>query len=442
MGHFNTPKNFVPGGISRFVCNWGALTGDPWVVDTVLGVKIPFQEVPVQAREPYPYRLSAEEQMIMAGEVSKLEQKGVIERVLPEQGHFISNVFLRPKPNLDLTELNKFVPYEHFKMTSLQTAIDMLRQDCWMGSVDLKDAYYSVGVHTEYRKFLRFYWNNQLYQFVAMPNGLACAPRIFTKLLTPIFSVLREEGVECFPYIDDSFVVADSKEECQTGIQKLCRKLDTLGLVVHEEKSVLEPTRDLVFLGFHLNSEIMLITPTQDKKDKFVRAATKVLGTQEVSIREMAGLIGLMVAYSVGVQYGAAHYKQAEREKSQALERCKGNFDGRMTVSEKVRQDIHWWLHNIPVAQKQVRDSAPEIEICTDASLEGWGAHRGETTAGGRWREEELGLHINILELKAILFGLKSLCPEENSHIRVLTDNRVIPCQFNQALPHFVLDFL
>ena len=28
----------------------------------------------------------------------------------------------------------------------------------------------------------------------------------------------------------------------------------------------------------------------------------------------------------------------------QALERCKGNVDGRMAISEKGRRDIHWWL--------------------------------------------------------------------------------------------------
>ena len=40
---------------------------------------------------------------------------------------------------LDLTDLNKLMAYDHFKMTSLHTAVEMMRPGCWMGSVDLKD---------------------------------------------------------------------------------------------------------------------------------------------------------------------------------------------------------------------------------------------------------------------------------------------------------------
>ena len=70
-------------------------------------------------------------------------------------------------------------------------------------------------VAQEEREFLRFLWEGQMFQFVALPNGLASAPRIFTKILTPLYAKLREIGHECFPYIDNSFVVADTVEKCQ-----------------------------------------------------------------------------------------------------------------------------------------------------------------------------------------------------------------------------------
>ena len=34
--------------------------------------------------------------------------------------------------------------------------------------------------------------------------------------------------------------------------------------------------------------------------------------------------------------------------------------------------------------------------------------------------------HVNILELKAILFGLKSLCDQAGVHVRVMTDNTTV----------------
>ena len=56
--------------------------------------------------------------------------------------------------------------------------------------------------------------------------------------------------------------------------------------------------------------------------------------------------------------------------------------------------------------------------LTTDASLLGWGAVHQKITTGGHWAVEESKFHINVLELMAILFGLKSLLPEiANSHI-------------------------
>ena len=404
------------------------MSNDPWVLSVVQGAGIPLIGLPEQDRIPFPYRLTPVEAEAMDGELLKMEKKGIIEEAAFEEGQVISNIFLRAKSSggyrviLDLTEFNKAVQYEHFKMTSLQTAVDMLRQDCWMGSVDLKDAYYSVPIAVEFRKFLRFMWKGRLLQFVGMPNGLSSAPRLFTKLLTPVFAGLREQGHECFPYIDDSFVVADSSEECLETLTALCEGLDSLGFVVHLEKSVLAPTTKLTFLGFELNSEEMTVGLTLDKKEKFQRAAKEVLDKKACRIREIAGLVGLMVAYSPAVMYAGAHIKPLEIDKNEALAKSRGDFDGWMEISNLAESDIEWWLghlHN----KERVRVDSPSFEVFTDASQLGWGAHRGETTAGGRWTEEETQDHINVLELKAILFGLKSLCHETGAHLRVMTDN-------------------
>ena len=197
---------FKVGQIADKLSEWKKLSSDPWLLENVKGVKLPFIETPYQEREPSPYRLSKEEM---------------------EFSEIISNVFLRGNKDgghrliLDLTWLNLHLEYEHFKMRSLQTAKDLMRKECWLGSIDLKDAYYSVPVHVEYRKYLRFRWKGRLMQFKVLPNGLACAPRYFTKILVPAFASLREKGYKCFPYIDDSFIVADGQERCEEAVREL-----------------------------------------------------------------------------------------------------------------------------------------------------------------------------------------------------------------------------
>ena len=56
---------------------------------------------------------------------------------------------------LNLKPLNEFVSYHHFKMDTIQTALKLMRPGSFMTSVDLKDAYYSVPVAKEDRKYLK-----------------------------------------------------------------------------------------------------------------------------------------------------------------------------------------------------------------------------------------------------------------------------------------------
>ena len=129
-----------------------------------------------------------------------LLEKGIVKKSFPERNQFISTIFLRPKKDgsfrmtLNLKELNKFVEYEHFKMDYIHTCIELMRPNCYMASIDLKDAYYSVPVDESHQKFLEFQLQGILCQFTCLAQGVSSAPRLFTKLLKPVFSHLRRKG--------------------------------------------------------------------------------------------------------------------------------------------------------------------------------------------------------------------------------------------------------
>ena len=75
-----------------------------------------------------------------------------------------------------------------------------------MASMDIKDAYYSVPITPEHRKYLRFQWNGKRLQYTCFPYGLACCPLLLSKLLKPAYASLRQTGDEIVPYIDDSYL--------------------------------------------------------------------------------------------------------------------------------------------------------------------------------------------------------------------------------------------
>ena len=92
---------------------------------------------------------------------------------------------------LNLKSLNQYVVYHHFKMDTIWTAVAMMKPGCYMATIDLKDAYYSVSIAKLDRKYLKFSWRGNLYELTCFPNGLAFCPRKFTKLLKPVYSTLR-----------------------------------------------------------------------------------------------------------------------------------------------------------------------------------------------------------------------------------------------------------
>ena len=89
-----------------------------------------------------------------------------------------------------------------------------------MAAVDLKDACYTVPLAEEHQKYLKFMWNNTLFQYTCLPNGLASAPRMFTKLLKPMFATLREQGHIILGYIDDCLLLGNTKDECVMNVNE------------------------------------------------------------------------------------------------------------------------------------------------------------------------------------------------------------------------------
>ena len=244
---------------------------------------------------------------------------------------------------LDLMNLNKLVEYQHFKMFNLNTAVDLLTRGCFMASVDLTDAYYVVHIAGK-NTFLKV---EGTFEYQVLPNGSSPSPRLFTKLLKSIYAKMGELGHICFPYIDDSFVMGTSKAECLETVSLLITMLKDLGFSINMDKSQLCPNTLLTFLGFELNSVDMLVSLTQEKKDKLRSLATLILKAEYIQIREVPGLIGFVVSCTPGVEHSGAHFKALERDKIKALKRVKGNFDGIMWLSPEGKEDIKWWLRII-----------------------------------------------------------------------------------------------
>ena len=124
--------------------------------------------------------------------------------------------------------------------------------------------------------------------------------------------------------------------------------------------------------------------------------------------------------------FGPLHYWSLERDKILALKFAKGKFNKKMKVSQTRKMDILWWINNIEDSFSPIQIPNCSFLLKTDASKSRWGA---EETTGGQFALDESLLHIDVLELKAVLFGLKILCSHlRKTHIKVLSDNTQLQC--------------
>ena len=174
---------------------------------------------------------------------------------------FLSPIFIRPKKNgefrmiLNLKRLNEDVVYHHFKMDSFERAVSLVKKGIFMASVDLRHAYYSVHIAEEHQKYLCFKWGDKIFQYTCLPSGLASAPRLFAKLLKPVFAKLRSLGYVNIGYIDDSLLFGDSETECLMNIKETVGLMENLGFIIHKDKSIFKPSKQITFLGNIIDSE-------------------------------------------------------------------------------------------------------------------------------------------------------------------------------------------
>ena len=371
------------------------------------------------------------QQKLIDNEIEILLSKGAITKSRNEGEQFISNIFLVQKKNgkfrpvINLRSLNQYVRYFHFKQENLNSVLSNISKNDFFTSIDLCDAYFSISMNKKFRKYLKFFWKNEIYEFTCLCFGLASAPRVFTKIMKVIFSHIRNLGVGSFFYIDDSLLHNPSQTVCYENTVMLRNLLHSLGFLVNTEKSVLIPTQRIVFLGYLIDSVQFKVFLTEEKIHKIFNAAVKIYNTDLVKIRDVSSLIGLFSSASCAVLLAPLFHRFLDIDKNIALKKNNDNYDGIMTLSKNAKQEILWWLKSVGKNEgKMISRGTPTLYIESDASKIGWGAVFGKQKTQGRWQESERSLHINVLELLAIKFALFSFGRNfYNTHICVKSDS-------------------
>ncbi|KAM9948766.1 hypothetical protein ACTFIT_009964 [Dictyostelium discoideum] len=404
-------------------------------------------------------------------EVQDLLLDDAIEQVLPNRYSkrvFYSNVFTVPKPGtnlhrpvLDLKRLNTYINNQSFKMEGIKNLPSMVKQGYYMVKLDIKKAYLHVLVDPQYRDLFRFVWKGSHYRWKTMPFGLSTAPRIFTMLLRPVLRMLRDINVSVIAYLDDLLIVGSTKEECLSNLKKTMDLLVKLGFKLNLEKSVLEPTQSITFLGLQIDSVSMKLLVPKEKKKSVIKEIRNFLKLDCCSPRKLAGLKGKLIALKDAVIPFRLYTRRTNKFHSQCLTIAKGDWDQSFPIPQEVKSEISHWLTVLNQWNGKEISLFPSYDyvLTTDASESGAGAtlkkgNKVIKTWSFQWSTTQSNMSSNRREMLALLMAYQALwwsntrslssvrttletMPQKESELDWRAYSRILQCKSRPPQPSF-----
>ena len=253
----------------------------------------------------------------------------------------------------------------------------------------------------------RFCHGSQVFQFTSLPFRLATAPQVFTMLVKEVKLMALSRGIRLHQYLNDWLIRAQSQEEAQVNTQTVVDLTQSLGWIINQEKAELQPTQVFSFVGYEYHLDSALVKPTQERWFKLQDLILRLKSKHVLTARCLMSLIGLLASTEKMVPEGRLHMRPFQFHLKEHW-RFPQSLDTLLPWTETISAHLDWWQN--PTNMMKGSDLHPKdhsIQLFTDASNEGWGAHLEQTSAKSLWSDREKRLHINVLELKAVSLALQ-----------------------------------
>ena len=286
-------------------------------------------------------------------------------------------------------------------------------------------------IHPSSRKYLRFAFENRVYQFQVLPFGLNTAPQVFTRLGHTVTAYLHRQGISVIPYLDDWLIHHPDRQVLLRHQAQLLNTLDLVGFILNEKKSELDLTKDLEFLRIHLRLDLGKALLPESKAWEIVArhlSSLKVLNYTQVS-----QLLGSLNWASGLIPLGRLYLRPLQRH-FHSLGLTDRFTPPRQSDPLVLANLLRRWLDpNFLTSGIPIRTFQADLTIFTDASNQGWGAHMGDSKISGTWTLTDRKLHINCLEFKAVTFALQHWAPLlQGRQVMIATDNSTVVSYINK----------
>ena len=256
--------------------------------------------------------------------------------------------------------VNAFLTKVTFVMETLQTEGRSLFGGCrWGGTFDVSQAFHHVDMDPSAFTYLGFEWAGQCYYFCVLPFGLACSPRIFTRIMRTTVAYLRWHGCRLMVFIDDLPFAQTTKAAALAQAATMFRLLQEFGWLLNPDKCVGLYVALQVFnaLGTRIDLHLQRFFMKELTMKRILAKIAELLsksgtGRAPVPVKEVASVKGLIASTWVSTGSAANMRTRAigwaiESRPGQDIRRPKASWKGKVTLSDQARAELTWWPQNL-----------------------------------------------------------------------------------------------
>ena len=182
-------------------------------------------------------------------------------------------------------------------------------------------------------------------------------------------------GIRIYQSLDDWLVRAISHQACLQHTQSLVKICQKLGWLVNLDKSELVPKQIFDFVGYQFDLRAGRVRLTPDRWQNLQDEMLEIMSLPHCPVRQFMSLIGLLTATEKQVHLGRQHMRPIQWHLKQHW-RIPESLEKVIPIPRSLYPHLQWWLQEDSVLTGQpLHPVKHALQIFTDASKEGWGAH-------------------------------------------------------------------
>ena len=224
-------------------------------------------------------------------------------------------------------------------------------------------------------------------------------------------------------YLDDWIIRATSQEQSLEHTQHIIQLIQSLGWTINWDKSMLQTSRILDFLGLHFNLEQALISPPASFLPTLTEVLSRLSPSTLMSARKVS-IISRMSHFAPFISSGRLHLRFLQFWFKQQWTQHQQSWDTPIQLDADFLSYLRWFLSPTVMTGVPLHLPDPSLFFFTDASLKGWGASWKDHQISGPWSTQDSQRHINWLELEAVRLALLRWGSQwKHQTVRVYCDN-------------------